>query len=50
MIISAHPASPGGAFRDRHERGGGMWWACRVAAWSITPTNNPMRTAKPCGP
>jgi hypothetical protein len=40
-----------GAFRDRHERGGGMRWAHRIAAWVCpAPTNDPVRTAKPCGP
>src|SRR5690242_13266599 len=28
-LSTPYPASPKGAYRDRHERGGGMRWACR---------------------
>ena len=51
MIVSAHPASTRGTYRDRH----GRWARDAVDAWDAqrafrAPTKASWRTAKPCGP
>ncbi|CCE04713.1 hypothetical protein BRAS3843_1110001 [Bradyrhizobium sp. STM 3843] len=51
MVSYTHPASTGGAYRDRHEtwEGDAMGAVGRSVA-DVAPTNDPLRTAKSCGP
>jgi hypothetical protein len=53
QITSTLPPIPPheGAFRDRHERGGGQRWTREIAAFCFECGRTiASRTAKPCGP
>jgi hypothetical protein len=50
MILSAHPASTRGAYRDRHGRWKRDAVDKRMFQRACAPTKASFRTAKPCGP
>jgi hypothetical protein len=50
MIVSAHPASTRGAYRDRHGRWKRDAVAVRMFSAFCAPTTASWRTAKSCGP